>query len=94
MFDIKKFLTENKVTLSEAGPDDKSKYTAMDRKLTMARAKVKDVSRQYLSFPDKKAILAMRQAMQNYERAVVEKEQLMKSLPRRAKVPNPRNRLS
>lgn len=91
MFDIKKFLTENKVTMNEAGSDDKSKYTAMERDLKMAKARVKDVSRQYLSFPDKKAILAMRQAMKDYELAAVKATQLMKTLRRRPKVPNPRN---
>lgn len=62
MFDIKKFLAENTVTLNEA-----STLQKLNKELQMTKAHVQAASNQYFSFPDAAAIKRMHQAMDKYE---------------------------
>ncbi len=79
MFDIKKFLAENTVTLNEA-PDgtgkpsaaDAAKLQSLNKRLMAAKDTVRKASERYFQFPDKVAINVMRQAMKEYEKVGLE----------------------
>lgn len=62
MFDIKEFLAENTITLNED-----PKLSKLNKELQMAKAHVRDVSRQYLQFPDAKTIKRMHDVQAKYE---------------------------
>ena len=62
MFDIKKFLTEHTVSLTED-----STIQRLNKELQMSKAKAQAASHQYFSFPDAAAIKRMHQAMDKYE---------------------------
>lgn len=89
MFDIKKFLTENKVTINED-----TKFTQLEKVFMWEKKKVRETFEQYTQFPDPVSIRNLRVQMRQFEEAAKAVEKYKKSLPRRPKVPNPRNRLS
>ena len=86
MFDIKKFLTENKVTLNE---DSKSKK--LEQVFMHQKKRVREEFEQYTQFPDPVSIRNLKVQMRQFEEAAKALRTYMKSLPRRPKVPNPRN---